>query len=301
MPIPFLIVGTAILVTGATGGAGALFHGSAQATVQRSKERFDREYWWYRGAQVSYRDRWRLTERDLSDLGEARLKAYDSLRLAAVFLKKARVNRPDILDRLDPPATEFQAWEAASISLGKHGANVAGAALTGVGTAQSVYTLVGLLGTASTGTAISSLSGAAATNATLAWLGGGSLITGGLGVAGGAAVMGGAVLGPAILASGIYAAIMAEKVKTENEKMIAEMQVAMAEIEKRKVYLMLVRERCWELYRSIKVIEKSLLSLLETSSVSVVEDLYRVAKVAKGLSEVLKTPVIPEKEVETWR
>lgn len=45
------------------------------------------------------------------------------------------------------------------------------------------------LGTASTGTAISSLSGAAAQSATLAWWGGGSLASGGLGMAGGAAAL----------------------------------------------------------------------------------------------------------------
>jgi len=53
------------------------------------------------------------------------------------------------------------------------------------------------LGTASTGTAISSLSGAAAQSATLAWWGGGSLASGGLGMAGGAAALTGigAVIG----------------------------------------------------------------------------------------------------------
>jgi len=47
------------------------------------------------------------------------------------------------------------------------------------------------LGTASTGTAISSLSGAAAQSATLAWWGGGSLASGGLGMAGGAIALSG--------------------------------------------------------------------------------------------------------------
>ena len=47
--------------------------------------------------------------------------------------------------------------------------------------------------TAGTGTAISSLSGAAATNATLAWLGGGTLASGGGGMAAGAFVLGGVV------------------------------------------------------------------------------------------------------------
>lgn len=60
-------------------------------------------------------------------------------------------------------------------------------ALTGVPTATT--TMVALLAHASTGTAISELSGAAATNATLAWLGGGSLATGGGGMAAGDATL----------------------------------------------------------------------------------------------------------------
>ena len=56
---------------------------------------------------------------------------------------------------------------------------------------------------ASTGTAISTLSGAAATNATLAFFGGGSLATGGLGMAGGMYVLGGLVAGPALMVMGM--------------------------------------------------------------------------------------------------
>lgn len=46
------------------------------------------------------------------------------------------------------------------------------------------------------------MSGVAATNATLAWLGGGSLATGGLGMAGGAIVLGSVVAAPAIFICG---------------------------------------------------------------------------------------------------
>lgn len=53
------------------------------------------------------------------------------------------------------------------------------------------------------GTAISALSGVAASNATLAFFGGGSLAAGGLGMAGGAAVLGGLVAGPALLVMGV--------------------------------------------------------------------------------------------------
>ena len=63
-------------------------------------------------------------------------------------------------------------------------------------------TFASSVGVASTGTAISGLSGAAATNATLAWLGGGSLATGGGGMALGSIVLGGITVGPALTATG---------------------------------------------------------------------------------------------------
>ncbi|WJJ93616.1 hypothetical protein [Neopusillimonas aromaticivorans] len=58
------------------------------------------------------------------------------------------------------------------------------------------------LGAASTGTAISSLAGAAATKATLAAIGGGSLATGGMGIAGGTAILGAAVAAPVLAIAG---------------------------------------------------------------------------------------------------
>ena len=78
------------------------------------------------------------------------------------------------------------------------GGTVAGAA-GGAFAAFGAYSAATTFATASTGTAIASLSGAAATNATLAFFGGGSLAAGGLGMAGGTAVLGGLVAGPALL------------------------------------------------------------------------------------------------------
>ena len=86
-------------------------------------------------------------------------------------------------------------------------AGIAGGALVAFG----AYGAAQALAVASTGTAIASLSGAAATNATLAFFGGGSLATGGLGMAGGAAVLGGLVAGPALAVMGLVAGNAAKK------------------------------------------------------------------------------------------
>lgn len=86
-------------------------------------------------------------------------------------------------------------------------AGTAGGALAAFGAYGAAQTLA----FASTGTAISALSGAAATNATLAFFGGGSLAAGGLGMAGGAVVLGGLVAGPALLVVGFVAGAAADK------------------------------------------------------------------------------------------
>ena len=81
-------------------------------------------------------------------------------------------------------------------------AEIVGGTMIGVGaSAGTVVTIAGLVGaTASTGTAISGLSGAAATNAALAWLGGGTLASGGGGIAAGAAIVGTVSTGGAVIA-----------------------------------------------------------------------------------------------------
>ena len=96
----------------------------------------------------------------------------------------------------------------------------------GIGTAVGTWALISTYGAASTGTAIASLSGAAATNATLAWLGGGSLATGGGGIAAGSAVLGGIVAIPALIATGIFSHLKANKKIKEIEEKIYEIREA---------------------------------------------------------------------------
>lgn len=100
------------------------------------------------------------------------------------------------LDKLQ--AISFKASELLNASAG----SIATGALAGLAT----YGGTMAVGTASTGTAIAGLSGIAATNATLASLGGGSLAAGGLGVAGGTAVLSGLVAAPALAIGGIFLA-----------------------------------------------------------------------------------------------
>jgi hypothetical protein len=84
------------------------------------------------------------------------------------------------------------------------GSGAAGGAMAAFG----AYSGTMMLASAGTGTAIGTLGGAAATNATLAWLGGGTLASGGMGMAGGVAVLGALAAGPALL---IFGAVLGAK------------------------------------------------------------------------------------------
>jgi len=78
--------------------------------------------------------------------------------------------------------------------------------------AFGAYSGTMMLASAGTGTAIGSLSGAAATNATMAWLGGGTIASGGFGMAGGAVVLGTLAAGPALL---IFGSVLGAKAESK--------------------------------------------------------------------------------------
>jgi len=95
------------------------------------------------------------------------------------------------------------------------------AAVTGVGAAAgataaaAAYGATAAFASASTGAAISTLSGAAATSATLAALGGGSLATGGMGMAAGTMLLSGLIAAPILIAAGAFAVYKGRKWRRE--------------------------------------------------------------------------------------
>lgn len=120
------------------------------------------------------------------------------------------IDLSDIINQ-DNPIESFEDMQKLSLSAEEMLQQGFGSLAAGTLSGIAAYGGVGALATASTGTAIGTLSGAAATNATLAWLGGGSLATGGLGIAGGTAVLGGVVLGPVLAVAGLFSASKSEK------------------------------------------------------------------------------------------
>lgn len=97
--------------------------------------------------------------------------------------------------------------------------------------ALGAYFSVGALGVASTGTPIATLAGAAKLNAILAWFGGGSIVSGGAGVAGGMIALSGAFAVPAILITWGSIGAKSETARAKAESALEEYRVLQSKVQ----------------------------------------------------------------------
>ena len=145
-------------------------------------------------------------------------------------------------------------------------ANVAGGVIAGGAggalVALGAYGAAQALAAASTGTAIATLSGAAATNATLAFFGGGSLAAGGLGMAGGAAVLGGLVAGPALMIVGFVVDAAASKKLEQALTNQAEAQKVTEELNTGSLQCEAIRRRTYMFYNLLARLDARFLPLI---------------------------------------
>ena len=183
-------------------------------------------------------------------------------------------------------------------------AGTAGGALVAFG----AYGAAQALAVASTGTAIASLSGAAATNATLAFFGGGSLAAGGLGMAGGTAVLGGLVAGPALMVMGLVAGNAARKNLEKAYTNRAEAIQIASQLETAGLQCETIRRRTYMFYNLLARLDTYFLPLIYKME-EIVEtegDDYRrytseskkaiasCASVAVSVKSVLDTPLLTD-------
>lgn len=129
-----------------------------------------------------------------------------------------------------PVVDNVSVEDAGRLSMGAVDA-VAGVALAGgaaFAASQAATAGVTALATASTGTAISGLSGAAAQSATLAWLGGGTLASGGGGVAVGATVLSGVAAAPAMLVGGMFLLQKGRRAQARAEEFVGDANTVLA-------------------------------------------------------------------------
>ena len=196
--------------------------------------------------------------------------------------------------------------------LGNFALNIAGGATAGA--AGGAMTAIGAWGAAqslacaSTGTAISSLSGIAAHNATLAFFGGGSLASGGLGMAGGTIVLGGIVAGPALLVMGLITGAKAqEKVEKALENKAQADEIVEA-LNTAAMQCSAIRRRTSMFYTLLAHLDSYFLPQIWNMEDVVREEgtdyrMYKpeskkkiaiVASTAKSIKAVLDTPILTE-------
>ncbi len=214
MPIPLLFIGvaaaTASLGIGKGIKAGVDF--SKASKINKSANELVED-------STDYLNRQRKScDTSLRQLGEEKLFILNSTMTefldAFTQIKNVDFRNSVGLDELNSLRIDEKDFEELK-ALVSFAGKVAGGAVAGTAggalVAFGAYGAAQALACASTGTAIASLSGAAATNATLAFFGGGSIAAGGMGMAGGAMVLGGLVAGPALMVLGLVAGAAARK------------------------------------------------------------------------------------------
>lgn len=220
MPIPFLLLGGAIL----TGGYGLKKGLDAMETSDKAEEvQKDAEKIYEKSKKKMQLKKDKVAS-GIKTLGELKLKSASNeiKEFAEEFskiknLKLADSKGMEELGRLTFTVQDLKELKEVSVGATNMLKNTVGSGAAGVLLGAGAYGGVAMLGTAGTGAAISGLSGVAATNATLAWLGGGTLAAGGGGVALGTAVLGGIIAGPALLLAGSLFNSKAKE-KLENAK-----------------------------------------------------------------------------------
>jgi hypothetical protein len=174
------------------------------------------------------------------------------------------------------------------------------------GTKVAVISGVTAFASASTGTAISSLSGAAATKAILAFLGGGAVSSGGGGIAAGTVVLGGitagAFAGVGALTGGILLSAHGSKALTRAKKYSAEVDKAVATLEKSWVVMDGIMERVTELKELTLMLEQRALNEMkkleplvpdfDTNNLQHKKVFQKTALLMKSIGEIANTPIL---------
>lgn len=265
MPIPFILAGAAL----AAGAYGVKKGFDAKSDFNDAKE--TNEF-----AQRVYDDACRklevtreATQESLNALGELKFSLYKDklIPFVAVFKKIHNIDfqHDSIDDELQLPVdhTDMAAIEAAALKM----TDIVSGGIVSLGSGGlaglAAYGSVGLLASTAGGTAIGSLSGVAATNATLAWLGGGALSAGGLGMAGGAYVLGSIVAGPVLAVGGMMLASKAEEAKHNAYSNLSTAKLAAEQMETANVAAQGVRTRIKEIHYVLGKLDDAFEPLLE--------------------------------------
>lgn len=281
----------------------------ANSILERSKQRYEKSV-----TELESSDQ--LTHDKLEQLGKLQLdvgKDFNEFQTIAEELLD-KLNDASKLDiKVNIPKYERKRIEKLSMSSIAYAGKLAGSAAGGTAAAYAMYGGVMALAAASTGTPIAALSGIAAYNATLAAIGGGSLAVGGLGMAGGTAILGGVVAAPVLAVAGWAFASHAEEALSKAIDIKEEVNQFVTESERSCSYLQETRDYVDKIFNSLegirsvfngyladlKIVEMAMRSgnsnILnkEGDIVQMVENGYAIAAI---LTNIITTPLFKIKE-----
>ncbi|MGC8122009.1 hypothetical protein [Marinobacter sp. VGCF2001] len=315
MPLPFVLAGAALIAGGygvKKGVDAKSDHDSAKYWNERAEKVFE-------SAKSDLESERSKTQSRMKLLGKTKFELYRNsvVPFFETFsqIKSVNFNDESLLQGFELPRVsrdEMLKMEESAFEI-KQAVSGGLTALGSGGLAGlAAYGGVGTFGAASTGTAIGGLSGAAATNATLAWLGGGSLATGGFGMAGGMAVLGGVVAGPVLAVGGMMLASKAEAAKHDAYANFDKAELAAEEMTSAGVVTESIGRRFSEINENLLLLNDRFAPLLEAlqSLVNTNKDystysdeqkklVFLTASAAKVLKNIMEAPIIDQKGVLT--
>ena len=306
--IPVVIAGAAAAATGVKKGW------DAKKKLDESKELTAEATELYEKARESVDESREIVRSKLEALGRVKLRIYENTLTPFVNtfekIKNVNFNDPDFQVDKDLIASdqEFAELKQVVLKMADAGTTLAGGAAGGALVAFGAAKGVMLLGAASTGTAISGLSGVAATNATLAWLGGGTLASGGFGVAGGMVVLSAGIAAPAALLGGGFIADKLMKGRLADAKTnLEKAQAAAAAMDAARQAAWVIARNVDEEHRVLEELdelfvdtEKSLELLVAANNdfatyISEQQQLVGInCALAKTVKNIMETPVFDE-------
>jgi predicted ATP-grasp superfamily ATP-dependent carboligase len=247
--LPFLLAGAALAAGGFGIGKGAravdrvnqakILGEQAQARYKAQEHRLKKARDGCHGA--------------LEMLGRRKLQVMDTemRRFVASFSRLKNVQLTDVPSMAAFPQAELQAMQIQAIGFEAIDAlkTLAASGAAGATAGFVSYGAVGALATASTGAAISGLSGVAAANATLAWFGGGALSAGGLGMAGGAWILGSIVTGPVLAIGGMVMSAKSKEALAKAKAQAAEAAEAIEQMKTIEAATSLIQSRAKQIFQ----------------------------------------------------
>lgn len=246
--IPVILIG----IGAATGGSGVALGGKGALDLKDARERLKKAEKRYERGRARTESSLKETNAQLAGLGALQEQALvDVVMRMGDFLrrheKQVRESERLLVDGVDARMTQVPGLRGLDIDAVSWIGGALGSAAAGAGTSAGVAAAAGTWGVASTGTAITGLSGAAAESATLAFLGGGSLASGGGGMALGATALNFVTIGPALLVGGLAVKGQGAKALTDAKKYEAKIAVALADLDRTCALLDAVQARADEI------------------------------------------------------